>query len=263
MAADGFWRSNAFQVLRLWTRREITARYAGSVVGMLWALLLPLFQIVLFYFVFAVVLKVRIPELELENGYFFYLLAGLLPWFGLSEGISRATQSLVAQEQLLQKVVFPVFVFPVAAVLSSLLPQLFGMMLLIGLLGIYVALEPVALLWLPLLLFCQLAITTGLGLVLSVMAACFRDLLQLVPVVLQFLFYATPILYPRSMVPEPYQKWLLGNPFALLVDGYHAAFLGLSLPPSSLVALLIWTAVLGGGGALLFQRIRATLGEWL
>lgn len=263
VAAEKFWRSSLLQILRLWTRREIRARYAGSLAGVLWAFLLPLCHILLFYFVFSVVLKVRVPELELENGYFLYLLAGLLPWLGLSEGIARAAQSLVAHEQLLQKVVFPAFVFPVAAVLAALLPQLVGMLLLLLLLWIHAVLKFQALLWLPLLLSCQVAMSLGMGSLLAILTLGFRDFLQLVPVLLQFLFYATPILYPRSMVPQPYQDWFLFNPFAVLVDGYHAAFLDLPLPFQSLVALLVWSTLLGGGGMWLFHRLQGTLGDWL
>ncbi len=253
----------ALQVLRLWTRREIVSRYAGSAGGMLWALLHPLLNIVLFYFVFAVVLKVRVPELRLENGYFFYLLAGLLPWLGLSEGLVRASQSLVAHEQLLQKVVFPVFVLPVSAILASLVPQLIGMGILMALLALHSALDWAGLLWLPLLLLCQLILTAGLGLFLAALSVVFRDLVQLVPVLVQFLFYATPILYPRSMVPEKYQHWFLANPFALLMDGYHAAFLGLPWPGAGRLGLLLWSLALGTLGLLLFRRLRALLGDWL
>ncbi|GAB6067978.1 hypothetical protein JCM13664_12970 [Methylothermus subterraneus] len=250
------------QILRLWTRREVTARYAGSLIGVLWAFLLPLGNIALFYFVFAVVLKVRIPELNLEHGYFFYLLAGLLPWMGLAEGITRATYSLVVQEQLIQKIAFPVAVFPVSAVLASLLPQLIGMLIFLGLLAISGLLTFSTLGLIPLLL-CQLAMTCGLGLLLAVLAAGFRDLLHLVPILVQFLFYATPILYSRSMVPEEYQVWFFFNPFAALVDGYHAVLLSLPLPISSLLALLVWTGLLGGGGLWLFRTLRGALGDWL
>ncbi len=251
------------RVLRLWTRREIASRYAGSGAGLLWALLHPLLNIALFYFVFAVVLKVRVPELALENGYFFYLLAGLLPWLGLSEGVVRAAQSLVANEQLLQKVVFPVAVLPLSAILASLVPQLLGMVVLTVLLAFQAALDWVHLLWLPLLLLGQLALSAGLGLLLAALSVVFRDLVQLVPVLMQFLFYATPILYPRSLVPEAYQHWFLANPVALLMDGYHAAFLGLPWPSASRVGLLLWSLGLAGFGLWSFRRLRLLLGDWL
>ncbi|MFN3918909.1 MAG: ABC transporter permease [Methylohalobius sp.] len=255
--------SNVFELLRLWTRRELKVRYAGSWAGMLWALFLPLAYIGLFYFVFAVVLKIRIPELELKNGYFLYLLAGLLPWFGLSEGIGRAAQSLVAHESLLQKVVIPLWIFPTAAVLAAFLSQLFGMLILGMLLGWYAVLTPHAMLWLPLVLICQLAVSLGLGWILAGLTLGLRDLGQLVPIGLQFLFYATPILYPRSLVPLPYREWLIFNPFAVLTDAYHAVLLGFSWPPQSLVALLVWSALLGSGGWWLFRRFEVVLRDWL
>lgn len=262
MAFDRVELVQFLRILYLWTRREVAARYAGSLAGALWAVLMPLGNIFLFYFVFAVVLKVRVPELALEHGYFFYLLSGLLPWMGLAEGVTRATYALVAQEPLLQKIAFPVAVFPVAAVLASLLPQLIGMLIFLMLLASSSLLMP-SILGLILLILCQLAMTCGLGLFLAVLAVGFRDLLHLVPMLVQFLFYATPVLYPRSMVPVEFQGWFLFNPFAVLVEGYQAVFLGLPLPFSSLVALLVWTAVLGGGGLWLFRALRGAMGDWL
>lgn len=262
MVLDSFESGRFLRILLLWTQREVGTRYAGSLAGALWALLIPLANIGLFYFVFAVVLKVRVPELALEQGYFFYLLSGLLPWMGISEGITRATYSLVAQEQLLQKIAFPVAVLPIAAILASLLPQLIGMVILAVLLG-SIGLFTFSMLGVIPLLLCQLAISCGLGLLLAVFVVGFRDLLHLVPILIQFLFYATPILYPRSMVPEAFQEWFLFNPIAVLVDGYHAAFLGLPFPWSSLAALLVWAALLGGGGVWLFRALRGNLGDWL
>jgi len=249
-------------LLLLWLRRDLKSRYAGSLGGLLWAFLLPLFTVAIFYVVFARILQVRIPELSGENGYFFYLLAGLLPWLSLSDGLSRASSALVAQEQFLQKIVFPIAILPATALLSSLLPQLIGTVILLLLLLVFGNLSLSLLLW-PLVFICQLVLSLGLAFALAIVSVHVRDIIQLMPVVLQIFFYATPILYPKSMIPESYHVFFLFNPIAGLMEAYQAVFLGVGLPLDTLISLLIWTLLLGGGGWLLFRALKPTLGDYL
>lgn len=251
------------RILQLWTRREIVSRYAGSVGGLLWALIHPLLTIALYYFVFAVVLKVRIPELASEEGYFLYLLAGLLPWLGLADGLAGAAGSLLVNEPLLRKVVFPVGVLPLSSVLAALVPQLTALAVFLVMLAAVGPLSVQGLLWLPVLLGCQLTMTVGLGLMFAVLTFCFRDLQQLIPVMMQFLFYMAPILYPRDFVPQDYQGWLVAHPFAALIDGYHRALLDLPWSGDSRLALVLWTLFLGGGGLIVYRRLRRAMGKWL
>lgn len=255
-------RGNSYLFL-LWVRRDLRSRYAGSMGGALWMVLLPLLTVALFYVIFALVLKVRIPELAGESGYFFYLLAGLLPWLTISEGTARAAGVLVAQEQFLQKLVFPIWILPGTVIVTSLLPQLVGTVIFLGLLGTSGLLDPVSLLWWPLVLVCQVAMQWGLGLSLAVIGVHVRDLIQLLPVLLQLFFYTTPILYPKTLVPEGYHDLFLLNPLAGLMEAYQALFLGLPVEGQSIGALVVWTALLGGGGALLFRTLKPTLGDYL
>ncbi len=255
-------RGNGYLFL-LWVRRDLHARYAGSLGGGLWAVLLPLLTVGLFYVIFAVVLQVRIPALAGDSGYFFYLLAGLLPWLALSEGATRATGVLVAEEQFLQKLVFPVWILPGTVIAASLLPQLVGTLLFLVLLAGGGLLSLSSLVLWPLLFSCQIAMQWGLGLSLAVLGVHLRDLIQVLPVLLQLLFYASPILYPKTLVPADYQDLFLLNPFSSLIEAYHAVFLGLPLTGSSLVALIVWTLLLGGGGSLLYRLLKPTLGDYL
>jgi len=255
-------RGNAY-IFLLWLRRDLRARYAGSLAGTLWAVLLPLLTVALFYVIFALVLQVRIPALAGDRGYFFYLLAGLLPWLTISEGAARAAGVLVAEEQFLQKLVFPIWVLPGTVVAASVLPQLVGTLLFLILLAGSGLLNLVTLVWWPLVFLCQIAIQWGLGLSLAVIGVHVRDLIQVLPVLLQLLFYASPILYPKSLVAEDYHPLFLLNPFSGLVEAYQALFLGLPLAASSLASMLAWTLVLGGGGMLLYRAIKPTLGDYL
>ncbi len=246
----------------LWLKRDLKSRYAGSVGGLAWALLLPLCTVLLFYVVFALVLQVRVPELASERGYFLYLLAGLLPWLSIADGLSRATGSLAGQEQFLEKIVFPIDVLPATAVVSSLLTQAVGTLILLIILAAE-GLLSVRLLVLPLVLGGQLLLCLGLGCALAIIGVHLRDLLQVLPVLLQFLFYSAPILYPISLIPPGYHRYFLLNPFTGLIEVYHWLILGLPVGWPAVAALLFWTVVLGLGGWLLFRALKPTLGDYL
>ena len=247
----------------LWLRRDFKSRYAGSIAGLLWALLQPLFTIAIFYVVFALVLKVRIPEFANQAGYFFYLLAGLLPWLSIADGIARASGSLVAQEQFLQRIVFPIDILPITVIVSSLAAQLIGTIIYVLLLWSAGVLEPWRLFFWPLVLLAQLGMCLGIGCLLAIISIYVRDVVQIVPVVLQLLFYAAPILYPKSIIPERYHSLFWLNPVTGLIEAYQAVFLGFSMSMASLVALGLWVLLLGGGGWLLFRALKPTLGDHL
>lgn len=246
----------------LWLRRDIKSRYAGSIGGLLWAALLPICTIGVFYVVFAVVLKVRIPEIANESGYFLYLLAGLLPWLSISEGLSRAAFSLATQEQFLQKIVFPINILPGTAIVSSLVTQLVGTVFFVALL-IYLELLTLRFLFFPLVLACQLFMCWGLGAALAIISVHVRDTMQIVPVILQIAFYSAPILYPKSIIPAAYHHWFLLNPVTGLIEIYQWIFIGMPVALTTVVVMLIWTIVLGLGGWLLFRMLKPTLGDQL
>lgn len=250
-------------VFLLWLRRDLKSRYTGSFGGALWGVLQPLMTVAVFYIIFAVVLKVRVPELARDSGYFFYLLAGLLPWMGMSEGLSRAVGSLVAQEQFIQKLVFPVEIIPATVIVSSLITQLVGMGVLLLLLGVAGLIHPAGLIFLPLVLLMQLVLCLGLGLLAAILTVHVKDLAQLAPVTLQIFLYLTPILYPKSMVPAAYHPLYLLNPFAGFIETYQALLLGLPVGLGSILSMIAWTLVAGVGGALLFRALKPTLGDYL
>lgn len=255
------WRRYGF-LFRLWLQRDLKSRFAGSIGGVLWALLQPLFTIALFYVVFALILQIRVPELASSNGYFLYLLAGLLPWLSIADGLARATGSLAGHEQFLQKVIFPIEVIPTTAIISSLLTQAIGLLVLFIFLA-QADLLSARLLLLPVLILLQLILCLGLGCALAVLGVHLKDMLQIIPVLLQFMFYSAPILYPRSFIGEGYHKYFLLNPFTALIEAYHWVFLGIPMGALTLVALMFWTLVLGLGGWLLFRVLKPTLGDYL
>jgi lipopolysaccharide transport system permease protein len=256
---QGGYRQRLF-LLKLWVQRELRTRYAGTAGGLAWAVLSPLLTIAIYYLVFAVVLKVRIPQMASAGGFFFYLLSGLLPWLAVNEGLTKAANSLLAHESFLRRHGFPVEILPATAVIAGLVPQLAGTLILFALLLVNGG--PNGPWWLlPFLLVGQLLLTGGLGAVLSVFALHLKDTTQVLPSLLRLLFYCSPILYSKSLVPQDYHWLFLLNPFACLAQMYHSVVLGFEVTGAEVAGFLLWTLVLGGGGLYLFSRLQDNLGE--
>jgi len=250
-------------LLRFWLARDLKTRYAGSALGLAWAVVQPLATMAMFYVLFARIFRVRVPELAADAGYLYYLLAGLLPWLTSAEALGRGTGVLVAHEDFLRKQAFPVEILPVVAVLSAWVPQLVGTLVLAGLLALAGPGPHSGWLLLPLLWLAQTVILLGAVMLAALTNYVVRDLASALPFLLQVLFYAAPIVYPLATVPESWRPFFLLNPFACLVMAQQHAWLGTAVPPGLGLALLAWCVILGGGGIALFRALKPALGEAL
>lgn len=214
-----------FNLLRTLVRRELEARYKGSVLGNLWPLLNQLSQLLIYTYVFAIVLQVKlnlkgVPANNLTFG--LWLFAGLLPWIAFTTGLSQASTSVTAQPNLVKKVVFPLALLPIVPILAAFIESSFGLVALIILFAIsshtlHPTLALLPLVWLP-----QLMLTAGLGYLLAGLTVFVRDIPQTLAVILNLWFYLTPIVYPASAIPETwriYVFWL--NPIAAIAEVYR------------------------------------------
>ena len=211
--------------------RDLKARYRGSVLGFFWSFANPLLLLLVYTFVFSVVLDGFRP-VEIEP-YALFLFCGLLPWTWFSSGLTEASNSLVANGNLIKKVLFPAEVLPVVAVVANMVHFLLALPILVAAL---ILLAPAApglseLIWFPIVIAVQLLLTLGLGLFLAALTVHFRDIKDLLSNVLTLWFFATPIIYPMSVVAErgpeigglpPLGKVLMDlNPFAHLAISYQ------------------------------------------
>ena len=215
-----------FDLLRTLVRRDLEARYKGSILGNLWSLVNPLSQLLIYTYVFSVVLKVKLSLKGLpanENISFgLWLFAGLLPWIAFSSSLVQSASSVIGQPNLVKKVVFPLSLLPLVPILSAFVESSFGLMMLIffvalssGTLHTTLALLP--LVWLP-----QLLLTAGLGYIAAGFTVFLRDIPQTLNVIINIWFYATPIVYPATSIPESWQNWVLWlNPLAAIVEVYR------------------------------------------
>ena len=214
-----------FDLLRTLVRRDLEARYKGSVLGNLWPLLNQLSQLLIYTYVFSIVLKVKLsvnglPENNITFG--LWLFAGLLPWMAFTGGLLQATGAVVAQPNLVKKVVFPLTLLPLVPILSTFIESAFGLMALIVLVAVssktlHSTLGLLPLVWLP-----QLLLTVGLGYLTAGLTVFLRDIPQTLGVVLNLWFYLTPIVYPASVIPEQWRGWVFWlNPLAAIAEVYR------------------------------------------
>ncbi|MFN2414618.1 MAG: ABC transporter permease [Pyrinomonadaceae bacterium] len=206
-------------------RRMLVARYRGSALGLLWALLTPAVMIGVFTFLFAGVFGARFTERGTPWEYALYLFCGLLPWTAFSETLQQSSGIVVAHANLVKRVVFPLEALPVAQALAALAAQLFGTAaLVVATLVVRRELHS-TLLWLPALLVPQLLLTLGGAWLVASLGVFIRDTAQVLGLVLMAWLYLTPIIYPEQVVPARFRPALELNPFTPLVRSYRRALL--------------------------------------
>lgn len=248
-------RHHYFFLLRELVKRDFKSRYAGSLFGFLWSFVMPLWQLLLFTFVFSKVMRVS-PFGERTGSFGIFLFCGLLPWMAVQEGILRAATAITDNANLVKKVSFPAHVLVLTVVLGALLHEAIAAVVFAGVLG---WLEQISWSTLPVLLLAvplQIALTMGLGLLLCSVHVFVRDTAQVVGMVLLGWFFLTPIVYPLAQVPEPYRALIELNPLTALVSLYRLAFLGGELDLGSTAALAVEAVVLLVFGAWLFRRLK-------
>jgi homopolymeric O-antigen transport system permease protein len=223
-------------------RRDLQGRYAGSALGLLWSFLQPIWQLLLFTFVFEVVLRMR-PVGEGTQRFWVFLLCGLLPWLAVQEGVQRGATAITDNAALVTKLHFPSHVLVVTVVVAALAHEAIATVVLLPVLVALGELHWQGLPWLLVAIPLQLLLTCGLGLLLAAVQVLFRDSSQLVGMLLQAWFYLTPIVYPLGMVPPRLQSVLRWNPLTGLVELYRAALLGSPPPPAASLAALAISAV--------------------
>lgn len=212
-------------LLRTLVRRDLEARYKGSVLGNLWPIINQLSQLLIYTYVFAIVLKVKLSLHGVpDNNFTFglWIFAGLLPWISFVGGLTQASSSVVSQPNLVKKVVFPLALLPLVPVLSAFIESAFGIIALIFLVALTTHTLHATLALLPLVWLTQLLLTAGLGYLTAGLTVFLRDIPQTLGLVLNIWFYMTPIIYPASSIPEAFRSWIFWlNPIAAIAEIYR------------------------------------------
>ncbi len=220
------------ELLYFFVWRDIKVRYKQTAIGAAWAVLQPVMTMLVFSLFFGRL--ARIPSQGLPYPVFYY--CALLPWMYFSTAMQGATNIVVDQQRVITKIYFPRVVLPIAAVLSGLLDFAISFVVFLAIMVYYRIVPTAAIIWLP--GFTLLAILTalGVGLWLSALNALYRDVRYVLPFLVQFWMFASPVAYPSSLVPEKW-RWLYGlNPMAGVIEGFRWALTGHGQPPGILLA---------------------------
>jgi lipopolysaccharide transport system permease protein len=241
-------------LFRNFFKRELSTRYLGSATGLAWALLHPLVLLAVYYFVFTQIFHAAGFR---GSNFLTFVAVALWPWLAAQEGLQRAATVLSGYSGLIRKVAFPHEIVVYASVAATLALQFAGYLAVLLALALFG--EPVhfegLLLAVPLWIVMAIAVT-GVALGLAALQVFVRDVEHVLMPVLMIVMYLTPILYPRTLVPETVRPWIAANPFAWLVDRLREALLDGRLTPTWNDAAAAVTAVLLMlGGRWLFRRL--------
>ncbi len=220
-------------------KKEIRGKYKGSILGFLWNFIVPITQVVVYLMVFSIVFR---PEIE---SYPIYLITGMVPWIFFSEALGGGTGTIVANSSLVTKIYFPRSVLPLASTVSKFVNFLISMVIVIIVIAAYGhGFDPVALLFLPVMMILLFMFAFGLTLLMSALNAYLRDLEYIVSVALMIFIWLTPIMYQRDMFDDPLLTTILKlNPMTYFVEGFEQILYSLSVPATFTFLMCVGLAV--------------------
>jgi lipopolysaccharide transport system permease protein len=239
------------ELIATFTLRDVKLRYKQTGLGVLWAIIQPLLMMLIFTFFFG-----RLAKLPSDGiPYPLFVLAALLPWTLFSEGLTRSTTSMVTNANIMTKVYFPRLVMPLAGILSPLVDFGVSLLILVVMMAYYGYVPGLTLIFLPLFVLFALATSLGIGLWLSALNVRYRDFQYTVPFIIQLWLFASPVVYPASLVPESI-RFLYGlNPMAGVIEGFRWALYGTAMPGAMMLVSAGVVLLLLISGAFYFRRM--------
>ncbi len=248
------WEYRELLYFTVW--REIQGRYRQTALGMSWLFLRPVVNMLVLSLVFGGLVKVPSDDLP----YPLFSLAALLPWGYFSQAVTRAASSLVDNKHVISKVYFPRMVVPLAGAVSGLVDFGASFVVFLGMLLIYhMPLRP-EMLWLPGLVLVALIFALAVGLWLATLSVKYRDVSFAVNFLLQALMYASPVIYPVSLVPERLRFAYQLNPMTGVIQGFRWALLGSGQAPGEMFFASVGIVLLALiSGAFIFRRTERTI----
>ncbi len=238
--------------------RDIKVRYKQTALGATWAVLQPLLTMAVFSLFFGKLSSIPSDGVP----YPLFSLAALVPWSFFAYGVTQSANSLVGSQNLIKKVYFPRLAIPLGTVLSGLVDLGLGLVVLLGMMLAYGVVPGWNALWVLPLLLLVLATSLGVGFWLSALNVQYRDVRFVLPFLVQFWLFATPIAYPSSLLAEPWRTLYALNPLVGVVEGFRWALLGTATAPGSMIVVSSLAALLVlVGGAMYFRRMEKTFAD--
>lgn len=249
-------------------KNDFKTRFAGSYLGMVWAFVQPVVTIMVYWFVFEKGFNAKAEMLAngVEAPYVLWLTAGIVPWFYFSEALNNGTTALLEYNYLVKKVVFKISILPIIKIIAATFIHGFFVLFMLVLYaghGYYPDLYTLQLFYYS---FCLFVFVLGVSYATCAIIIFFRDLIQIIAIVLQVGMWATPILWKITMIPEEYQILFKLNPVFYIVNGYRSALLEKTWFWEDFYStMFFWiiTAVVFGVGALIFKRLKVHFADVL
>lgn len=248
---------NYRELLYFLTWRDLKVRYKQTLLGFAWAILQPFMMMIVFSLFFGNLLKV--PSEGIPYPLFNY--TALLPWTLFSQGINQSSNSLVNNVSLIQKIYCPRLIMPISGILTPVVDFAIAFIILIGLMFFYGYIPTVRILMvIPLVLLVMLT-AAGVGLWLSAINVRYRDVRYTMPFIIQLWFFASPVVYASSILPERFQIIYGLNPMAGIIEGFRWAVVGTDPPGSLMIVSVLITIVIFISGLYYFRRMEKTFAD--
>ena len=214
-------------------RTEFKRKFIRSRLGAFWMILNPLAQVMMFAVILSAVLSTKLPGIANQHAYAIYLMAGTLGWSLFAEIVQRSLMMFIDNRHIITKLPFPRLVLPLVVAGAALINNLLLLLAMVVIFAMLGHLPGVVICWLPLLMLLTIFLAVGCGLVLGLMNVFLRDLEQVVPIFMQFLFWLTPVVYMAEIIPARYQALLQFNPLVALVTSYQQVLVNQMAPRSA------------------------------
>ncbi|MDE3108913.1 MAG: ABC transporter permease [Acidobacteriota bacterium] len=246
------------ELLYFFVWRDIKVRYKQTVIGAAWAILQPLLAMLVFTLFFGRL--AHIPSDGMAYAIFYY--SALLPWMYFANSLQSATSKIVENQNVITKVYFPRLMLPLSAVAAGLVDFAVSFLMFIVLMVYYHVRPSSGLLFFPVFVILAFATALGAGLWFSALNAIYRDVRYVVPFLVQFWLFASPVAYPSSLVPAKW-RWAYGlNPMAGVIEGFRWSLTGRGLMPGRmLLTSSVVTVLLLFSGLLYFQAMEMTIAD--
>ena len=244
------------QLIKSTVKKEIRGKYKGSFLGVLWSFVNPLLQVLVYAIVFPLILR------STQDNYVTFLIIGILPWTWFTTSISGGTSCILNNAGIIKKVYFPREILPLSIVCSGMVNFLIScIIILIFVIASGIGLS-YTLIFLPIVVVIQFIFSLGILLITSSIDIYIRDAEYIINFFINMLFYATPILYDASILPEKF-RWIIKlNPMAMIIDGYRSIFYSKTMPNFVTLGLLFVVSMLVlAGGYAVFKKLERGFAE--
>ena len=223
---------NYRELLKNNVKKEIRGKYKNSALGVVWTFLNPLLQLLVYALIFPLILKTTQPY------YVIFVCVGLIPWTFFTTSVSQSAWTVIANGNIVKKVYFPREILPISVVTSAMVNFLISTIIIVAFCFIYGLGLTKYIVFFPIVLIIQYILQLGIAFILSAFTVYFRDLEHFIQIILQVMFYATPIVYSSDTIPEAFRFIINLNPMAHIINAYRSIFYNQTMPDFKALGIL-------------------------